>query len=109
MIFLLALLPLLGLASATPQILERNLAYRSPYVSHPALGIDTGDVHRRHIVARDEVRHEIRKRQKQTAAPGGKPEEYPTPGYGLGVTDWTDADVVYAGNLNFTHSVASGE
>jgi len=105
---LLALLPLIGVAIATPEVIERNLAYRSPYVSHPGLGIDTADVHRRHLAARDEVRHEMRKRQQQAGAPTGKPEAYPAPGYGLGVVDWTDADAVYAGKLNFSHGIASG-
>lgn len=102
------LLALLGLASATPEIIQRNLNYRSPYVSHPALAIDTEDVHRRHLVARAEVKSELRKRQATQAIPSGTPEDYPTAGYGLGVADWANADLIYAGELNYTHSVASG-
>lgn len=96
---------------ATPEILEKNLAYRSPYVSHPALAIDTRAVHKRHLAASAEAHAEIRKRQEQVARPDGEPIEYPSypPGYGVGVAKWTNAQYVYAGELNFTHSVASGE
>lgn len=96
---------------ATPEILERNLAYRSPYVSHPALAIDTRAVHKRHLAANAEARAELRKRQEQVARPDGKPVEYPSypPGYGVGVAKWTNAQYVYGGELNYTHSVASGE
>lgn len=103
-------LPILGLlthVAATPEVLERNLAYRSPYISHPALAIDTHKVHKRHLEAYAGVRREIRKRQ--IAIPEGEDDEYPLPGYGLGVADWSNADYIYAGDLNFTHSVASGE
>ena len=108
MFALVSWLALVGFTQATPEIIERNLAYRSPYLSHPTLGIDTVNVHQRHLAAREEIRG-LRKRQAQTDVPDGKPDAYPTPGYGLGVTDWTDTDMIYAGDLNFTHSVASGK
>jgi alkaline phosphatase D len=96
---------------ATPEIIEKNLAYRSPYVSHPALSIDTRAVHKRHLAANAEVHSEMRKRQEQVARPDGQPVDYPSypPGYGVGVTKYTNAQYVYGGELNYTHSVASGE
>lgn len=108
MLSLLSLLPLLPLVLSTPAILEKNLNYRSPYIAHPALAIDTHQVHSRHLAARAEIRSEIQKRQVQVPKPSGKPDEYPTPNYGLGVADWGNAGYVYGGDLNFTHSVASG-
>ncbi|WVR08378.1 hypothetical protein IAU60_005433 [Kwoniella sp. DSM 27419] len=105
MLGLLPLLPLLTLVAASPAVLERNLAYRSPYLSHPDLAIDTKQVYKRHLVAAEEIR--LRKREQ--AIPEGKDSEYPQPGYGLGVTDWSNSDYIYSGPLNFTHSVASGD
>jgi alkaline phosphatase D len=103
------LVALLGnLARASPEIYERNLVYRSPYVSHPALGIDTQAVTKRHVEASLLVRREMQKRQEQTEKPAGEDDEYPTPTYGLGVTDWSNAGYIYAGDLNFTHGIASG-
>jgi alkaline phosphatase D len=97
---------------ATPEILERNLAYRSPYISHPALAIDTHAVHKRHLEANAQAHSEVtlRKRQEQVPRPAGEPVEYPSypPGYGIGVTKYTNAQYVYGGELNYTHSVASG-
>ena len=99
-------------ALATPELIEKNLVYRSPYVSHPALGIDTHAVHKRHLAANAEIHSELRKRQdtSQVARPAGEPVEYPAypPGYGVGVAKYTNAQYVYGGELNFTHSVASG-
>lgn len=106
---LLALLPLLTAISASPELISKNLNYRSPYNAHPGLAIDTREVHERHLQARSEVDSEITKRQLQTAKPSGTPDDYPVPNYGLGVADWSNAGYVYAGNLNFTHSVASGK
>lgn len=113
MISLLSIIPLtlpsLTLISATPEILHRNLAYKSPYISDPSLSIDVQEVHKRHLAARDEIRSELRKRQITTVPKGqGEPQAYPEKGYGLGVVDWTDAEYIYSGDLNFTHSVASG-
>lgn len=105
---LFTLLPFLAIAQATPAILSQNINYRSPYITHPALGIDVEAVHTRHLQARREIDNEITKRQVQVARPSGTPEDYPLPNYGLGVTDWQNAGYVYGGNLNFTHSVASG-
>ena len=98
---------------ATPELLERNLAYRSPYVSHPALAIDTHAVHKRHLEANVQAHSEVtlRKRQQQVPRPAGEPVEYPSypPGYGIGVTKYTNAQYVYGGELNYTHNVASGK
>jgi alkaline phosphatase D len=105
----LSLLGALSQVRCTPEILERNLAYKSPYISHPALAIDTAQVHHRHLEAAKLVRREIRKRQEQTRIPqDGMDVEYPKPSYGLGVTDWSNAGYIYAGDLNYTHNVASG-
>ena len=109
---------LTSLASATPEILERNLAYRSPYLNEPALGIDTRAVHERHLQARSEIKRDIdsgrlkrslSRRQEQTNRPDGEPSTYTYAGYGLAVTNWADTDYIYAGGLNYTHAVASGE
>jgi alkaline phosphatase D len=112
MLSVLALSSLLATtALATPEIIERNLAYRSPYVSHPALAIDTHAVHKRHLAANAEIHSGLRKRADQVARPAGEPVEYPSypPGYGVGVTKYTNAQYVYGGQLNYTHSVASGQ
>lgn len=106
---LLPLLPLLTVTAATPALISKNLNYRSPYIAHPALGIDVEAVHARHLEARSKVDTEITKRQVQVARPSGTADDYPTPNYGLGVTDWDNAGYVYGGNLNFTHNVASGK
>lgn len=113
---------LLGLvAHATPEILETNLAYRSPYLNEPGLSIDTRAVHARHVDSHVQIKREItlgklkrdlsgiaRRDAGEIVRPDGEPSGYTYKGYGLGVTDWGTAGYVYAGNLNFTHSVASG-
>lgn len=101
---LLLVAPLL--ISATPDLIERNLAYRSPYTEHPALSIDAVEVHKRHLAARGEVESTISKRSK-VPGPAGEADRYPST-YGLGVAKW-ESEWVYGGDLNFTHDVASGE
>ena len=109
MLALLGLLSLFAVGQCTPEIYDRNLAYRSPYTEHPALSIDTRQVYKRHAVASDNIKRGLSKRQDYINLPEGEFNEYSKPAYQLGVTDWTTADHVYAGNVNFTHSVASGE
>ena len=120
---LLPLLAVLGLSTATPEILNANLAYRSPYSNEPGLAIDTEAVHARHAdshrqikreIQRGHLKREVNRRVKrdgtgEIARPEGQSGEYTYKGYGLGVTDWGTAGYVYAGGLNYTHSVASGE
>jgi hypothetical protein len=108
---LFALLPLLPLgAVATPEILERNLVFRSPYLNEDILKRDTHAIHRRHLAARDEIDTRRRKRAApvQTAKPDGSPSTYTFSGYGAGVADWDESTYIYAGDLNYTHGVASG-
>ena len=109
MLALLGLLSLFAVGRCTPEVYDRNLAYRSPYTEHPALAIDTRKVHERHVVASDNIKRGLRKRADFIDVPEGYFNEYSKPAYSFGVTDWTTADHVYAGALNYTHSVASGE
>ncbi|KAJ9115429.1 hypothetical protein QFC22_005186 [Naganishia vaughanmartiniae] len=103
---LVATLCLTGLAQAANNHLDgRNLAYRSPYLNHDSLAVDVHAIAKRH----EDSATILRKRQLQEAAPTGTPDNYITAGYGLGVVDWTDASYIFAGNLNFTHAVASGD
>ena len=115
------LLALLPLAIAAPS-LDNNLAYRSPYTSHPSLAIDTADLSARHLAARSNIDTVVAARRRKRAivnrkrgvhedngevrAPGGDPAENDLI-YGLGVARW-DHDWVFGGDVNFTHGVASG-
>jgi hypothetical protein len=101
--------------AASPALIERNLAYRSPYSTEPGLAIDTEVVHKRHIAARAEVQRVVEERIRKRSvhedngevrAPEGEPAENPLI-YGLGVAVW-DHDWVFGGDVNFTHGVASG-
>jgi alkaline phosphatase D len=103
---LVAGLCLAALAQAANNHLDQhNLAYRSPYLNHDSLALDTHAIVKRH----EESHSILRKRQAQQAAPSGTPDNYITAGYGLGVVDWADANYIFGGNLNFTHAVASGD
>lgn len=109
------LLALLPLALARPEIYNRNLNFGSPYTNQPGFGHDTVAIHKRHL----EAGHaHMRKRAqfesggvgaKQELRPAGEPDNYSYKGYGLGVTNYADLDYIYAGGLNFTHNVASGD
>ncbi|KAI0065426.1 hypothetical protein BV25DRAFT_1913479 [Artomyces pyxidatus] len=77
-------------------LLDRNLAYRSPFHDHPQFAHDTNEIHARH------VQHS--RRQVQDAA-GFDDDHYPT-FYG---GDFSNSPFVWNGGLNFTHSVASGD
>jgi alkaline phosphatase D len=109
MLALLGLLSLFAVGRCSPEIYDRNLAYRSPYTEHPALSVDTRQVYKRHAAASDNIKRGLSKRADYINVPAGEFNEYSKPAYSFGVTDWTTSDHVYAGNLNFTHSVASGE
>jgi alkaline phosphatase D len=103
---LVATLCLTGLVQAANNHLDqRNLAYRSPYLNHDSLAVDVHAIAKRH----EDSATILRKRQLQEVAPTGAPDNYITAGYGLGVVDWSDASYIFAGNLNFTHAVASGD
>ena len=91
---------------ANPEVLERNLAFTSPFSNHPVLSHDTRSIADRHHSA---GRRAARKRQEQVLRPSTSPGTYTYVGYGLGVAYWDDASYIYAGGLNFTHSVASGK
>lgn len=123
---LLAFIPLLAAipASASPALIEQNLAYRSPYLKEPGLAIDTHAVHARHLAARAKVHEIVQKRSLvaglalsqekrgvhedngEVRAPEGEPAVNSLI-YGLGVAKW-DHDWVFGGDVNFTHGVASG-
>ncbi|KAH8107538.1 PhoD-like phosphatase-domain-containing protein [Phellopilus nigrolimitatus] len=77
--------------SANP--IDRNLAYRSPFVDHPHLGYDTRYIHAR-----------LAKRQVEKAG-SFTDEHYPT-WYGA---DFSNSPFIYSGGINFTHGVASGD
>ncbi|VDB87290.1 unnamed protein product [Peniophora sp. CBMAI 1063] len=82
-------------ASATA-LLDRNLAYRSPFGDHPQFSHDTWSIHARYV-------HHTR-RQVEDAS-GLVDEHYPT-FYG---TDFGNSPFIWSSGLNFTHSVASGD
>ncbi|KAL4265206.1 PhoD-like phosphatase metallophosphatase domain-containing protein [Pleurotus pulmonarius] len=86
----------LAVGSQATLLLDRNLAYRSPFIDHPEHGLDTTSIHARH------VQHS--KRQIIDATPF-KDEHYPN-FYG---SDFSNSPFVWNGGLNFTHSVASGD
>ncbi|KAJ9102982.1 hypothetical protein QFC19_004539 [Naganishia cerealis] len=103
---LIATLCLTSLAQAANNHLDQsNLAYRSPYLNHDSLAVDVHAVAKRH----EDSANILRKRQLQEVAPTGTPDNYLTAGYGLDVVDWSDASYIFAGDLNFTHAVASGD
>lgn len=82
---------LAGQAVGTPY--KRNIAYHSPFESHPQLGYDTGSLGHRNI-------------QRQVIdASRFKDEHYVL----YGGADFTNAPFIWAGGVNFTHNVASGD
>ncbi|KAG7566918.1 hypothetical protein FFLO_01297 [Filobasidium floriforme] len=96
---------LLPLALAGNHLDANNLVYRSPYTNHDGLALDTHAIAKRH----DQTSELLRKRQLSQPAPEGDVGTYTLSGYGLGATDWSNSDRIYAGDVNFTHSVASGD
>jgi alkaline phosphatase D len=78
---------------------EANLVYRSPHPNVPELGIST---------------HRLRARQLDPQGQGVQQLRPPGPGdnyirYGDSAIDWSHADYIYGGSVNFTHGVASGD
>ena len=102
------LLLTLSATTANPEIYERNLAYRSPFVNHEILKRDTHEISARHAREGRHATRAFRKRQEQMPRPADEPNNVGYVGYGLGVAVWDDATYIYAGGLNFTHSIASG-
>jgi hypothetical protein len=96
---ILALLPVLVAGE-----LANNLVYRSPYSNHEGLAMDTHAIEKRHL----EASSALRKRQAQTLAPSGTPDTYIWKG-DYATADWSSSSYIYAGAINFTHSVASGD
>ncbi|KAG8754438.1 hypothetical protein FRC12_011190 [Ceratobasidium sp. 428] len=82
------------LANAHP-FLEANLGYRSPFIGHPRLDIDTRSLHHK---------HQLSARQTTQSTPYID-ESYPT-FYGA---DFSNAPSVWSGGITFTHNVASGD
>ena len=99
----------LSFATANPEIYERNLVYRSPFINHEVLKRDTHELSSRHAREGRHAARAFRKRQEKMPRPADEPNNVGYVGYGLGVAMWDDATYIYAGGLNFTHSVASGE
>ncbi|TCD61811.1 hypothetical protein EIP91_007876 [Steccherinum ochraceum] len=93
--FAVAFAAALGYVQAT-ELLDRNLAYRSPFLDVPDFSHDTRAIQARHI--------ELAKRQTVDAS-GFSDDHYPT-FYG---GDFSNAPFLWSGGVNFTHSVASGD
>lgn len=112
-----SLIALLPLALARPEIYNRNLNFGSPYANQPGFGYDTRTIHERHQRAGDDHLRMVKRQQygtggfgaPQEVRPAGEPDTYTYKGYGLGVTNFQDLDYIFAGGLNFTHNVASGD
>jgi len=95
---------LLPLAFAGNHLDANNLVYRSPYTNHDGLAVDTHAVAKRH----EKTTELLRKRQISQPAPEGDVDTYTLSGYGLGATDWSNSDRIYAGDLNFSGSAGYG-
>ncbi|KAI0686724.1 PhoD-like phosphatase-domain-containing protein [Cytidiella melzeri] len=93
--FILASLSFALTVSATA-LLDRNLAYSSPFVGFPEFARDTKAIQARHI--------EHAKRS-MIGAEGFSDEAYPT-FYG---SDFSNSPFIWNGGINFTHRVASGD
>ncbi|KAJ3786798.1 PhoD-like phosphatase-domain-containing protein [Lentinula aff. detonsa] len=99
MYFVVLLLPFIDyLASceASTVLLNRNLAYSSPFTGHDQLAIDTKQLAKRHIAHA----------RRQTEDATGFVDEHYTTFYG---GDFSNSPTIWKGGLNFTHSVASGD
>ncbi|KAI0686730.1 PhoD-like phosphatase-domain-containing protein [Cytidiella melzeri] len=83
-------------AVSATALLDRNLAYSSPFVGFPELARDTKAIEARHI--------EHAKRS-MIGAEGFSDEAYPT-FYG---SDFSNSHFIWNGGINFTHRVASGD
>ncbi|KAF8078013.1 PhoD-like phosphatase-domain-containing protein [Lyophyllum atratum] len=89
-------LPFLAVGTHATQLLDRNLAYRSPFAEHPQLAHNTQTIQKRLVTHA--------RRQLQDAAPF-KDDHYAT-FYGA---DFSNSPFIWNGGVNFTHSVASGD
>ncbi|KAJ4001349.1 PhoD-like phosphatase-domain-containing protein [Lentinula boryana] len=106
MYFFVLLLPFIDyLASceASTVLLNRNLAYSSPFTGHdqayihqPQLAIDTKQLAKRHTAHA----------RRQTEDATGFVDEHYSTFYG---GDFSNSPTIWKGGLNFTHSVASGD
>ncbi|KZP00675.1 hypothetical protein CALVIDRAFT_594869 [Calocera viscosa TUFC12733] len=105
-------LTLLALAPLALASYSSNLVYRSPSVNHPQLAIPIHRVHRRSLHS---VAHHLRKRQEVPMDPLGPFPQEAAPSTGdegyvkYAGADWSNAEYIYSGSVNFTHSVASGD
>ncbi|KAK0228472.1 PhoD-like phosphatase-domain-containing protein [Armillaria fumosa] len=86
----------LCLGATATRLLERNLAYKSPFLDVPQLGHDIGNLHKR------QVQHV--RRQIQDA--GKFEDEHYVTFYG---GDFSNSPFIWSGGLNFTHAAASGD
>lgn len=103
----------------SPELLERNFAYRSPYANQPGLSLDTHSIHKRQFQAGEQIRrehHHLARKRDTTdrddqghPMPEGEDGTYLYTGVSAQIANHGNAPYVYAGELNFTHSVASGE
>ncbi|KAH0581477.1 hypothetical protein H2248_012557 [Termitomyces sp. 'cryptogamus'] len=88
----------LAVGAQATQLLDRNLAYRSPFINAPHLSLNTKSLEKRFQSAA------LVRRQTQDASPF-KDEHYFTFFGG----NFSNAQVVWSGGVNFTHRVASGD
>ncbi|KNZ77118.1 Alkaline phosphatase D [Termitomyces sp. J132] len=88
----------LAVGAQATQLLDRNLAYRSPFINAPHLSLNTKSLEKRFQNAA------LGRRQTQDASPF-KDEHYFTFFGG----NFSNAQVVWSGGVNFTHRVASGD
>ncbi|EJD45874.1 hypothetical protein AURDEDRAFT_184531 [Auricularia subglabra TFB-10046 SS5] len=92
LLLLVAVALALGVADANPYI--RNIAYQSPFEAQPDLGYDLDSIHRRRNFRRQVVDANPFRDQHYVLYSGG---------------DFSNAPFIWAGGVNFTHSVASGD
>ncbi|KAJ3937067.1 MAG: PhoD-like phosphatase-domain-containing protein [Lentinula lateritia] len=83
---------------ATTVLLDRNLAYGSPFSGHTQSAIDTREIAKRHIA------HARRQTSTEDASPFVD-KHYPT-FYG---GDFSNSPTIWKGGLNFTHSGTLGD
>ncbi|KAF8885980.1 PhoD-like phosphatase-domain-containing protein [Infundibulicybe gibba] len=85
-------------AAQATLLLDRNLAYRSPFADNPQLAHNTREIQKRHV-------QHARRQMDVADATKFDDEHYPT-FYGA---DFSNSPFIWKGGLNFTHAVASGD
>lgn len=113
---MLALLLAVGLAPLALASYSANMVYRSPSLNHPQLAVPVHKLARRslHSVVNHLAKRQVPDPEVPMDPLGPFPQtSAPSSGDGAYVkyagADWTNAEYIYAGSVNFTHSVASGD